>query len=348
MFKKKSVVPDKMIPVTKFAFAKDKNGSLIRYFGIPVAVDLSGKKDKFVTVGGIDTRKLVSVLWLNSPNSVSEETAAWQKLVLHIDTENEADIDHPVILVDNRLLKPHFGGLSKKQVRAVIAFYSAKAMMGMDGGSYRLLDYLSTVADENAAKALFDKIEQATDEALEYVSDADVLAIQLLLAASEVNMLPRKIHRAVAKNEVKVAKFATKNFKIGKKNLKKVEKAEKAAAKNASKIIEMKDTYDTASDDDLIETDDADNISESGATDIPASELSVEIEGDMPMSKEDRRPEEKKNLSDMLEKIEKKLDSGKNDSSEAAVEEEASDKNLKASSQKTKAVKVSKEEKSSK
>lgn len=311
MFKKKSVVPDKMIPVTKFAFAKEKNGSLIRYFGIPVAVDVTKKrKDQFLTVGGIDTRKLVSILWVNAPEKVSEETREWQKSVLKIDVVNESDIDHPVILVDNRLLKFHIGGLSKKQVRAIIAFYSAKAMMCMADGTERLLDYLNTVADENSAKTLFNRIAEASDDALEYVSEADTLALQLLLAASEVNILPKKIQRSVAKNEKKIGIFATKQFKIGKKELRKVEKAEKKAAKQLSKVDSMRSSDDEPSDEDVEEINTDLNVEEP-----EFSEEEVKTESP---KKKSVKTKNGKDLTEMLTNIQEKLDK----SSEEDPEEE--------------------------
>ena len=302
---KKTRVSDKMIPVSQFTFAKEKNGSIIRYFGIPVIVDLSKKKnEQFLTVGGIDTRKLVSILWINSPNSVSDETAAWQKNVLKIDIENEGDIDHPVILVDDRLLKFHIFGLSKKKIRAIIAFYSAKAMMSMADGGLRLVEYLETVADENSARAMFKHIEEASDDALEYVSEADTLALQLLLAASEVDVLPKHIQKSVAKNESKIGKFATHQFKIGRRELKKVLKAEKKAAKSTAKINEMKADSKTddsePSDDDLME--DQENNTDSNL---------------------------KKDLNQRVDEINKKLDESDPKYSESEDEEIVNVKNTK-------------------
>ena len=308
----KNRTSDKMIPTTHFSFAKEKNGSLIRYFGIPVAVDVTKKrKDQFLTVGGIDTRKLVSILWINAPEKVSEETREWQKSVLKIDVVNESDIDHPVILVDNRLLKFHIGGLSKKQVRAIIAFYSAKAMMCMADGTERLLDYLNTVADENAAKALFNKIAEASDDALEYVSEADTLALQLLLAASEVNILPKKIQRSVAKNEKKIGIFATKQFKIGKKELRKVEKAEKKAAKQLSKIDRSSD--DEPSDEDVEEINTDLNVEEP-----EFSEEEVKTESP---KKKSVKTKNGKDLTEMLTNIQEKLDKSSEEDAEENAEE---------------------------
>lgn len=318
---------DKMIPTTHFSFAKEKNGSLIRYFGIPVAVDVTKKrKDQFLTVGGIDTRKLVSILWLNAPEKVSEETREWQKSVLKIDVVNESDIDHPVILVDNRLLKFHIGGLSKKQVRAIIAFYSATAMMCMADGTERLLDYLNTVADENSAKTLFNKIAEASDDALEYVSEADTLALQLLLAASEVNILPKKIQRSVAKNEKKIGIFATKQFKIGKKELKKVEKAEKKAARQLSKVDSLRSSDDEPSDEDVEE------IEEDLIAEEPKfSEEEVETESP---KKKSVKTKNGKDLTEMLNNIQEKLDMSSED--EPEQEEIAEGKSTKSTNKKEK------------
>ena len=238
---KKNIVPDKLIPVSSFSFAKEKNGALVRYFGIPVIVD--NQKTNFTTIGGINTKKMVSILWLNAPNKVSEETREWMKIVLKIN-ESEYDMDHPIILVDNRLFKFHIFGLSKRQLRAVIAFYSAKAMMQMADGPERLLSYLESVSDENAAKVMFKRIYDASDEALEYVSDVDTMTLQLLLAASEIDTLPKKILSSVGKNEKKIGVFATRQFKISKKEMKKVAKAEKKAASEIDKMRQMKTSDD--------------------------------------------------------------------------------------------------------
>ena len=248
---KKTIVPDKMIPVSSFSFAKEKNGALIRYFGIPVIVD--NQKTNFTTIGGINTKKMVSILWVNAPNKVSEETREWMKIVLKI-SEDEYDMDHPIILVDNRLFKFHIFGLSRRQLRAVIAFYSAKAMMQMVDGPERLLRYLEAVSDENAAKAMFSRIYNASDNALEYVSEADTMALQLLLAASEIDSLPKKILSSVGKNEKKIGAFATRQFKISKKEMKKVAKAEKKAASEIDKMRQMKVSADNEpSDADLMD-----------------------------------------------------------------------------------------------
>ena len=98
--KKKNVIPDKMIPTTLLAPAKDKKGKLIRYFGVPVVVNLD--KKGMVTPLGVNTRKLVDCFWLKAPEDISEESRAWQNVMLKIDVENESDVQHPIIVLDQR------------------------------------------------------------------------------------------------------------------------------------------------------------------------------------------------------------------------------------------------------
>lgn len=262
--KKKNVIPDKMIPTTLLAPAKDKKGKLIRYFGVPVVVNLD--KKGMVTPLGVNTRKLVDCFWLKAPEDISEESRAWQNVMLKIDVENESDVQHPIIVLDQRLLKFHLFGMSRKQVHQCIAFYSAQCLMKTADGITLIQEYLSSVADTDAANRAFNALVNSYDA--EYTSALDDFCMEILLAASALEVNPKKIHKAISKNEHRAMKQFASMYKYGVKDTKKVQKQEKKATKAQAKATEIVDGSDLdpdiPDDDDLVvETTDTKEASKS-------------------------------------------------------------------------------------
>ena len=200
---KKLNVPDTMIPTVRFAVAKNKDGLPIRYFGIPTVVDVSPKKEKFTTASGMMSKKFINLVWLAAPAMVSDETAAWMKNIIGIDTEGECDVQHALIVVDEALLKFHFSGLSKKETRQVIAFYSAKAMIDDPRGDKVLKDYMKSTAP--GAEHIIEEISDK--EITEYLAEGDVLLEELLIAARAVGSKPSHVLASVQKNEKKIGKY---------------------------------------------------------------------------------------------------------------------------------------------